>query len=344
MTCLLWPRVSTCAILTRVESPHSVHEFETDLAPENHRSGFIAVVGKPNVGKSTLLNAILGQKIAIVSRKPQTTRTRIRGILTRPGAQAIFVDTPGIHTPRHRLGAAMVKAAAQTIPDADVVVFLVDATQLPDVADRHIAQLIRERGERSKVQPVILVLNKMDRLLPEQVKAHTEAYWSLAPTPKGDTPPAPWDWMMVSAAEGSNLDRLVEQIVARLPEGPRYYPPDQVTDQQERELAAELIREQALRHLRQEVPHAIAVVVKDYAERSAALDAITATIVVEKESQKGILIGRGGRTLRQIGADARHEIQRLVGKQVFLELQVEVRKNWREDERELRRMGYSSDR
>ena len=324
----------------RVLEPEALSLIESDETPPGHRSGFIAVVGKPNVGKSTLLNAVLGRKIAIVSQKPQTTRTRIRGILTRPDAQAIFVDTPGIHTPRHRLGAAMVKAAVQSIPDADTIVFLVDATGLPDAADRTIAKLVRERGAS---RPTLLVLNKMDRLPADRVKAHTEAYWSLAPTPEGGTPPAPWDWMMISATQGDNLDRLIEQIVARLPEGPRYYPPDQITDQQTRDIAAELIREQALRHLRQEVPHAVAVIVDEYTERSAKLDYIAATILVEKDSQKGILIGKGGHTLRQIGADARHEIQRLVGKQVFLELQVKVRANWREDERTLNRMGYTSD-
>ena len=318
--------------------PFPLIEFEE--TPPGHRSGFVAVLGKPNVGKSTLLNAILGQKIAIVSKKPQTTRTRILGILTQPDSQAIFIDTPGIHKPNHRLGQTMVKTAVRAIPDADVIVFLVDALDMPDGADRYIAQLISERGES---RPVIIVLNKMDRLPADRIKEHTEAYWALAPTPAGGTPPEPWEWMMISAAEGRNLDKLVEQIVAKLPEGPRYYPPDQVTDQQERDIAAELIREQVLRHLRQEVPHAVAVIIDEYKERSATLDYIAATIVVEKESQKGILIGKGGHTLRQIGADARHEIQRLVDKQVFLELQVKVRRNWREDERELRRMGYAKD-
>jgi GTP-binding protein Era len=323
-----------------MHEPEPLPLTELDETPPGHRSGFAAVLGKPNVGKSTLLNALLGQKIAIVSKKPQTTRTRIRGILTRPDAQIIFIDTPGIHRPHHRLGQAMVQTAVQSIPDADVIVFVVDATELPDAADRHIAQLIRDRGEN---RPTLLVLNKMDRLPPEHIKEHTEAYWALAPTPEGGTPPDPWEWLMVSAVENSNLDKLVERVVAHLPEGPRYYPPDQVTDQQVRDIAAELIREQALRHLRQEVPHAVAVVVEDYKERTASLDYIAATIVVEKDSQKGILIGKGGHTLRQIGADARHEIQRLVDKQVFLELQVRVRRNWREDERELRRMGYTGE-
>ncbi len=320
--------------------PEALALTEFEDTPPGHRSGFVAIVGQPNVGKSTLLNAILGQKIAIVSKKPQTTRTRIRGILTRADAQLIFVDTPGIHKPRHRLGQAMVQTATQSIPDADVIVLLVDVSELPNAGDRHIAALIREH---SADRPVILALNKMDRLPHELVKDHTEAYWTLAPTPEGGTPPEPWDWMMISAARGDNLDKLVDQIVARLPEGPRYYPADQITDQRERDIAAELIREQALHHLRQEVPHAVAVMIEEYAERSAKLDYIAATIVVERESQKGILIGKGGRTLRQIGSNARHEIEHMLGKQVFLELQVKVRKNWRESDRELRRMGYTDE-
>jgi GTP-binding protein Era len=320
--------------------PEALALTEFEDTPPGHRSGFVAFVGQPNVGKSTLLNSILGQKIAIVSKKPQTTRTQIRGVLTRDDAQLIFVDTPGIHRPRHRLGQAMVQTATQAIPDADVIVFLIDVTELPNAGDWHIAGLIRERGAD---RPVILALNKMDRLPHDRVRAHTEACWSLAPTPEGGAPPEPWDWMMISATRGDNLDKLIDQIVARLPEGPRYYPADQITDQQERDLAAELIREQALHHLRQEVPHAVAVVIEEYAQRSAKLDYIAATIVVERESQKGILIGKGGRTLRQIGSNARHEIEHMLGKQVFLELQVKVRKNWRENDGELRRMGYSSD-
>lgn len=312
--------------------------IESDEIPSDHRSGFVAVLGKPNVGKSTLLNALLGQKVAIVSKKPQTTRTRILGIVTRPDAQAIFIDTPGIHKPRHRLGAQMVRSAESAIPDADVLIFLVDVTQKPKEDDRRIAKLIHER---SKTRPTMLVLNKMDRLAPKDIQRRTETYWSLAPTPNGGTAPEPWDWLMISALRGNNLDKLVEQIIQKLPEGPRYYPPDQITDQQERDIAAELIREQALHHLHQEVPHAVAVVIEEYTERSAKLDYIVAMIYVERDSQKGILIGKGGRTLRQIGADSRHQIEKLVDKKVFLELRVKVRKNWRENERELRRMGYS---
>jgi GTP-binding protein Era len=312
--------------------------IESDDIPADHRSGFVAVLGKPNVGKSTLLNGLLGEKVAIVSKKPQTTRTRILGIVTRPDAQAIFIDTPGIHKARHRLGAAMVKTALSAIPDADVLLFVVDVTQTPDAGDRYIAELIHERGAD---RPVILVLNKMDRLDPKDIQSRTEAYWTLAPTPDGGAAPEPWDWIMLSALRGDNLDKLVDHLVTRLPNGPRYYPPDQITDQYVRDIAAELVREQALNHLHQEVPHAVAVIIDEYSERSNTLDYISATIVVERDSQKGILIGKGGRTLRQIGADARRQIERMLDKQVFLELRVKVRKNWRENERELRRLGYS---
>ena len=319
--------------------------IQTDASPSEtrpgFRSGFVAVIGKPNVGKSTLLNAYLGQKISIVTNKPQTTRDRIRGILTRPEAQVIFIDTPGIHQPQHSLGQYMVDTALGAMAEADVIIFLVDVTDLPDGDDRRIAEALRAQpGTR----PVILALNKMDRLInPDDLKAHVEAYWSLAPTPAGAEPPAPCDWTMLSATQHKNLDELLQKVTAVLPEGPMYYPPDQVTDQQERDITAELIREQVLLHLRQEVPHSVAVVIEQYDEQAKGNVHIAATIYVEKESQKGILIGSGGHTLKQIGADARHELHRLLDAKVILELWVNVRKNWRHDQRELRHMGYGSE-
>jgi GTPase len=317
-----------------------VHESQLETPP-GFRSGFVAVIGKPNVGKSTLLNAYLGQKISIVTNKPQTTRDRIRGILTRPEAQVIFIDTPGIHKPQHSLGQYMVDTALGAMAEADVIIFLVDVTDLPDGDDRRIAEALRAQPE---TRPVILALNKMDRpISPDHLKAHVEAYWSLAPTPAGAEPPAPWDWTMLSATQNKNLDELLQKVVAVLPEGPMYYPPDQITDQPERDITAELIREQVLLHLRQEVPHSVAVVIEQYDEQAKGNVHIAATIYVEKESQKGILIGSGGHTLKQIGADARHEIQRLIDAKVFLELWVKVRKNWRHDARELRHMGYGNE-
>jgi GTP-binding protein Era len=301
---------------------------DIDVTAPGHRSGFVAVIGRPNVGKSTLMNQIVGQKVAIVSPKPQTTRSRILGILTREDAQIIFVDTPGLHRPRHKLGQAMVATATGAIPDADGVLFVVDVSVPPTDEDRMIAGLIREHTEA----PVILVLNKMDLLPAAKVKPHTEAYWELAPYHH--------EWMMTIATQGVNLDKLLDRIIGALPEGPRYYPGDQVTDQTEREIAAELIREQVLRHTRQEVPHAVAVVVEEFKERENGVVYVAANVFVEKESQKGIIIGRRGQMLRQIGSAARQKIERMTGGRVYLDLWVKVRKNWRRDERELHRLGY----
>ena len=299
-----------------------------DELPPDHRSGFVAVIGKPNVGKSTLINAWLGQKIAIVSPKPQTTRHRLRGILTRPDAQIIFVDTPGIHQPRHKLGEFMVETAAKSIPDADVVLFIVDVSEMPTAEDEQIAQLIEEQGQ----SPVVLVLNKADLLPPEKVQPHGDAYFGLA---KHD------EWMMISATRGDNRDKLLEMIMARLPQGPRYFPPDQLTDQNMRFIVAELIREQVLRFVHQEVPHAVAVAVEEWKQRREDLTYIGANIFVEKSSQKGIIIGQGGKMLKRIGRAARGEVERLVGNRVYLELWVKVRDKWRRDEQELRRLGYA---
>jgi GTP-binding protein Era len=299
-----------------------------DELPPDHRSGFVAVIGKPNVGKSTLINAWLGEKIAIVSPKPQTTRNRLRGILTRPDAQIIFVDTPGIHQPRHKLGEFMVETATKSIPDADVVFFMVDVSEMPTVEDEQIAQLIEEYGQA----PVVLVLNKADLLPPDKVQPHSDAYFKLV---KHN------EWMMISATRGDNRDKLLDMVVARLPEGPRYYPPDQLTDQNMRFIVAELIREQALRFVHQEVPHAVAVVVEEWKQRREHLTYIGATVYVEKDSQKGILIGAGGKMLKRIGRAAREEIELMVGTRVYLDLWVKVRKKWRKDEDELRRLGYA---
>lgn len=308
--------------------------------PPGFRSGFVAIVGKPNVGKSTLLNALLGQKISIVTAKPQTTRDRIRGILTSETAQVIFIDTPGIHTPKNLLGEYMVTTATDAIGEGDVIVFMVDLTEWPDENDRRIARALSEVPDR----PIILALNKMDQLLPpDEMKRHIEAYWALAPTPPGQEPPAPWEWIMLSATRGDNRQELLDSLMAHLPEGPLYYPAEQITDRQEREVVAELIREQVLLHLKQEVPHSVAVIVEQYDERKNGSVHIAATIYVERDSQKGILIGSGGHMLKQIGADARHSIQRMLDSNVFLELWVKVRKNWRDDEREVRRMGYRNE-
>jgi GTP-binding protein Era len=296
--------------------------------PEGHKSGFVAVIGRPNVGKSTLMNRFVGEKVAIVSSKPQTTRSRILGILTRETFQVIFVDTPGIHRPFHALGEIMVSTATSVIPDADVVLFMVDASVMPDREDRMIADILEKQSDA----PAILVLNKMDLLPPEKVEAHTEAYWELAPFHD--------EWMMTIAAEGTNLGTLLERIVAALPEGPRYYPREYITDQTERQIVAELIREQILRHTYHEVPHSVAVVVEEFAEREQGVTYIAANVFVERASQKGIIIGRKGRMIRRVGSNAREAVERLIGGKVYLDLWVKVREGWREDERELRRLGF----
>lgn len=296
---------------------------------QEHRSGFVSIIGKPNVGKSTLMNAYLGQKVAIVSPKPQTTRHKIRGILTLPNAQIIFVDTPGIHNPLHKLGEYMVKTAISAILDADVVVFLVDVSQLPDEEDQLIAKTLKERCK----SPIILAMNKMDLLTPDKVKPHTDAYLALGEYN---------DWILISAATGDNLDKLRDMIVSYLPPGPRYYPEDQIADVDERFIAAELIREKALHFLHQEVPHSIAVVIDDFKDRSEDLSYISATIFVEKESQKAIVIGKDGAMLKKIGQAARRELENLLGRKIYLELWVKVKKGWRKDEEELRRLGYKA--
>ncbi|MGD8398466.1 MAG: GTPase Era [Anaerolineae bacterium] len=306
-----------------------------DELPEGHRSGFVAVLGKPNVGKSTLMNAYLGQKIAIVSPKPQTTRNRLLGILTMEkdrgdlaDAQIVFVDTPGIHRPHHKLGEYMVDTAVSTIPEADVVLFLVDLSRPPGGEDRQIADILQQVPD----VPVILGLNKLDQVPPDQAAAHAEAYRDLGEYD---------DWVLFSALTGQNRDQLLARIIEQLPPGPRYFPEEQVTDQQLRFMAAELVREQVLRHLHEEVPHSVAVVVDQFKERSEDMTYISANVFVERDTQKAIILGRGGRMIKRIGQDARREIQELLGTRVYLELWVKVRKKWRKDERELRRMGYA---
>jgi len=295
--------------------------------PPDHRSGFVAVVGRPSVGKSTLVNAFVGQKVAIVSDKPQTTRNRILGIVTRPDAQVIFVDTPGMHQPLHKLGERMLKTAREAVPDADVVLFVVDASVPPTEGDRLAAGFLG----LGRHAPVLLVLNKMDRLRPDRVQAHVDAYRALGQFA---------DWMMVSATRTDNLDKLLAMVLDRLPPGPRYYPEGQVTDVQERFIAAELVREQVLRLLRQEVPHAVAVVVDEFKERRPGLTYIVATVYVEKDSQKGIVIGSGGGMLKKIGQAARAEIEHMLEGKVFLELHVKVRPKWRRDDAALHEVGY----
>ena len=300
--------------------------IETDL-PSEHRSGFVAVVGKPNVGKSTLMNVYLGEKVAIVTPKPQTTRENQLGILTRPEAQIVFVDTPGIHEARNKLGEYMVEVAAGTIPDADVVLFIVDVSEMPTRADEIIAGMIAEQARG----PVILALNKCDLIGESEAAEHSAAYQALLPNA---------DPILVSATRGDNRERLLEMLVERLPYGPRYYPAEQLTQTQIRDNAAELIREQVLLMYEQEVPHAVVVKVMEFKERSPDLTYIAATIFVERDSQKRILIGSKGSALKELGRRARAELEAMLGTRVYLDLWVKVLKNWRKDESALRRLGY----
>ncbi|MDP2976024.1 MAG: GTPase Era [Anaerolineales bacterium] len=284
--------------------------------------------GKPNVGKSTLINALLGQKIAPVSPRPQTTRRRQLGILTLPDAQIVFVDTPGIHTPRHKLGEFFNQEALESLDGVDVILFLVDASAEPTDDDRRIASLLKRRRGAAHL---LLALNKIDLVSAEALESRQSAYQALLQ----DVPR-----LVLSAARRDGIADLLTWLISRLPLRPAEYPEEQVTDLYEREIAAELIREAALVFLRDEVPHSLAVRVDEYTERGEGGAYIHATLFVEKISQKGIVIGEGGAMLKKIGSAARREIESMSGRKVFLELRVKVEKNWRDNESALRRFGY----
>ena len=291
-------------------------------------SGFIAILGKPNVGKSTLVNAFLGQKIAAVSPRPQTTRRRQLGILTLSEAQLIFVDTPGVHQPRHKLGEFFNQEAEEALEGVDVVLFLVDASQAPDEEDSQAASLWKDLRRRP---PMVLGLNKIDKISPESLPGVTSQYQALVPN-------APV--RAFSAATHQGLPELQETLISYLPIREPEYPEDQITDLYEREIAVELIREAALVYLQQEVPHALAVRLDEFSERENGDAFISATLLMERDSQKGIVIGEGGSMLRKIGTAARKEIEAMSGRKVFLQLRVKVDKDWRDNEAALRRLGY----
>lgn len=295
---------------------------------DTHRCGFVAVIGRPNVGKSTFLNTILQQKIAAVSPRPQTTRRKQLGILTDAATQIIFTDTPGIHQPVTKLGESMNDAALETIRDCDVLLWLVDASADPQPEDQLVAERIRKsrRGNAT-----ILALNKVDQTTPEQMEKNQQKYSDLLP---GALP------MRISALDGTGLQALKEVIVQRLPEAHFLYEEDVITDLYEREIAADLVREAMLKLLRDEIPHLAAVRVEEYKERNEQLVYVQATILVEKESHKGIVIGKNAEMLKRIGQAARQEIEAMCGKNVFLELKVKLSKNWRDHPRMLQSLGY----
>jgi len=288
----------------------------------------VAVIGRPNVGKSTLINSLLGQKIAAVSPRPQTTRQRQLGILSLEQGQIIFMDTPGLHQPHHALGRAMNVIAQATLQEADVVVWITDASQSPTDEDDLIAVQLKKKAVH---QPLILALNKVDLLAGESMGEREREFTSLLPGAL---------LIQISALNGLGLDKLQAEILRCLPEGEAFYSPDQVTDFFERQIAADLIREAALENLRDEVPHALAVRMDEYKERENQVAFIAATLFVEKESQKGIVIGRGGEMLKKIGMRARQSIEEMSGRRVFLEMHVKVSRNWRNDPRMLRQMGF----
>lgn len=307
--------------------------------PPDHRSGFVAVIGRPNVGKSTLLNRILGQKIAITSPKPQTTRDQLLGILTLEDAQILFLDTPGIHKPQHQLGEHMVKVATETIDDVDVVLWLVDINTPPTDEDKAIAEILVKLARRGKqkLAPLVLGLNKLDQ--PEAAalaEQRTTEYAELIGDIQIET-------MAFSGLTGLGVDELLDEVRELLPQGPRYYPADQVTDLQTRFIVAELIREQALHLLAQELPHSLAVVVDEFTERDDNMTYISAVLYVERETQKPIVLGQGGKMIKRIGQRARPGIEELVGTKVYLELWVKVWEKWRKREGMLRRLGYATE-
>ncbi|HEY9857266.1 MAG TPA: GTPase Era [Stenomitos sp.] len=291
-------------------------------------SGFVALVGRPNVGKSTFLNKVLGQKVAIVSSKAQTTRHRIKGIHSEDNAQVVFVDTPGIHKPLHLLGEQLVKTAVDTLAEVDLVLFLVDGRTSAGRGDKYVADLL---GQVKK--PIVIVLNKVDSLKvdPEVLQSY-EALGEHVSV------------HVISALYGKGVQPLLKEIVERMPEGPPFYSEEEVTDQSERDLAGELVREAVLRQTEEEIPHSVAVRVDEFKEREEGSKTfIRATIFVERDSQKGILIGEKGSKLKEIGAAARQSIEKSLDRRVYLELWVKVLPNWRKQAKSLKQLGYVVD-
>ncbi|WP_253188351.1 GTPase Era [Leptolyngbya sp. 'hensonii'] len=305
-------------------------------APEGFRSGFIGIIGRPNVGKSTLMNHLVGQKIAITSPVAQTTRNRLRGILTTPTTQMIFVDTPGIHKPHHQLGRVLVQNARIAIQAVDLLLFVVDCSVAAGGGDRYIVELLQ--GTET---PIVLGLNKADQQIQDRANPEMagSAGHDLDQTYATLVEPYSWPLVKFSALTGLGLEELQQILSDRLDPGPYYYPPDLVTDQPERFIMGELIREQILLLTREEVPHSVAVVI-DRVEEEPEITRILATICVERDSQKGILIGKGGSMLKTIGSAAREQMQKLIAGKVYLELFVKVQPKWRQSRSRLAELGY----
>ncbi|MED4027137.1 GTPase Era [Priestia megaterium] len=299
------------------------------MSNNEFKSGFVSIIGRPNVGKSTFLNRVIGQKIAIMSDKPQTTRNKIQGVYTENQAQIVFIDTPGIHKPKHKLGDFMMKVAQNTLKEVDLILFMINATEGLGRGD----EFIIERLKDTKT-PVFLVINKIDEIHPDELFSIITNYKDLYPFA---------EIVPISALQGNNVERLLDQIKQRLPEGPQYYPADQVTDHPERFIITELIREKVLHATREEIPHSIAVVMDSMQRRDNGAVYVGATIIVERDSQKGIVIGKQGKMLKEVGRKARADIEALLGSKVFLELWVKVQKDWRNRASHLRDFGFRED-
>lgn len=294
------------------------------------KSGFVTIVGRPNVGKSTFLNRVIGQKIAIMSDKPQTTRNKVQGVYTTEDTQMIFIDTPGIHKPKHKLGEFMLKVSKNALREVEAIMFMVNATQKMGAGDRFVMEMLK--GTKT---PVFLIVNKIDAVHPDELLSIIDAY------------KAEFDFaeiVPISALQGNNVDKLLETLKKYLPAGPQYYPADQVTDHPERFIIAELIREKVLHLTRDEIPHSVAVEIEKIAkDENKDLVRINASIIIERDSQKGIIIGKRGALLKEIGTRARHDIETLLGSKVYLELWVKVQKDWRDRASQLRDYGYRDD-
>ena len=294
-----------------------------------YKSGFVSIIGRPNVGKSTFVNRVIGHKIAIMSDKAQTTRNKIQGVTTQDDAQIIFLDTPGIHKPKHKLGDYMMRVAKNTLSEIDAIMFMVNVNEEIGRGDEYIMDMLKDVKT-----PVFLVLNKIDLVHPDELMPRIEQYQSYMSFT---------EMVPMSALEGHNVDHFIEVLKSYLPEGPQYYPEDQVSDHPEQFVVSELIREKILHLTSEEIPHAIGVNVDRMIKKDEDHVRIEATIYVERDSQKGIVIGKGGKKLKEVGKRARHDIENLLGSKVYLELWVKVQKDWRNKVNFIRQMGYIED-
>ncbi|MFW3590862.1 GTPase Era [Staphylococcus caprae] len=296
---------------------------------EEHKSGFVSIIGRPNVGKSTFVNRVIGHKIAIMSDKAQTTRNKIQGVMTREDAQIIFIDTPGIHKPKHKLGDYMMRVAKNTLSEIDAIMFMVNVNEDIGRGDEYIMEMLK-----NVKTPIFLVLNKIDLVHPDALMPKIEQYKEYMDFT---------DIIPISALEGLNVDHFIDVLKSYLPEGPKYYPDDQISDHPEQFVVSEIIREKILHLTSEEIPHAIGVNVDRMIKEDEDRVRIEATIYVERDSQKGIVIGKGGKKLKEVGKRARHDIEMLLGSKVYLELWVKVQRDWRNKVNFIRQIGYIED-